>query len=377
VPGLIAALGRLDYPADRLRILIVVEADDVATRAALRGRAPATRFETLVVPTSEPRTKPKALAFALATVEADLIAVFDAEDRPDPLQLRKAAAAFAAGPADLVCVQAALVIDHAGTSRPWLVRQFALEYAMLFQGILPFLARFGGFFLLGGTSNHFRRDALVAVGGWDPHNVTEDADIAVRLARAGGRLGIVASSTGEEAPLGLRAWHGQRTRWMKGWLQTWLVHMRAPAALLRQLGPGRFAAFHLLLTGQILSALVHPFGVAVLLAAALFDPAFLGDRSFVGDLLLATCILGGAVGVAGSTMLALRVRGARGPGALAAELATLPLYWLLLSTAAVAALRDLARHPHRWTKTDHGLARRNSPLAETPPVALSVVPRRV
>jgi cellulose synthase/poly-beta-1,6-N-acetylglucosamine synthase-like glycosyltransferase len=162
--------------------------------------------------------------------------VYDAEDRPHPDQLRQAAAAFAAGPSDLVCVQALLDIDHAGNSCSWFARQFMLEYRVLFRAVLPFLAQQGLFLPLGGTSNHFKRDVLVASGAWDPFNVTEDADLAVRLQRDGGRIGVITSVTAEEAPLTWRPWHAQRTRWMKGWLQTWLVHMRRPRQLLRDLG---------------------------------------------------------------------------------------------------------------------------------------------
>ena len=222
VDDLVAALGRLDYPADRLEVRLVVEADDGPTWSAAERAVLGTPFDVVVVPPSQPRTKPKALNFALATVASDLVTIYDAEDRPDPDQLRRAAAAFAAGPDDLVVVQAALEIDHATAARPWLVRQFEIEYAMLFHGMLPWLAARRLLLPLGGTSNHFRRTALDAVGGWDPHNVTEDADIAIRLVRAGGRAGVIASATREEAPATWRSWFGQRTRWMKGWFRLFL-----------------------------------------------------------------------------------------------------------------------------------------------------------
>jgi glycosyltransferase involved in cell wall biosynthesis len=220
VGDLVAALLRLDYPADRLDLRLVVEGDDAETRIAAEVAVAGTPVEVLVVPPAAPRTKPKALDLALACVDAPFVTVFDAEDRPDPDQLRKAAAAFRVGGADLAVVQAALEIDHADGDRPWLVRQFEIEYAMLFHGLLPWLARHRFFLPLGGTSNHFRRSALMEIGGWDPHNVTEDADVAVRLMRCGWRADVIAASTLEEAPLDLVRWRAQRVRWLKGWMQT-------------------------------------------------------------------------------------------------------------------------------------------------------------
>ncbi|MEJ1157093.1 glycosyltransferase [Prosthecomicrobium sp. N25] len=377
VPRLVQGLLRLDYPAGKLAIRIVVEADDGPTRAAVEAAIAGTPIERVVVPPSKPRTKPKALNYALALVDADLVAVYDAEDQPEPDQLRKAAAAFAAGPADLVCVQAALAIDNAGASRTWLARQFALEYAMLFDGLLPALAGRGLLFLLGGTSNHFRREALARAGAWDPYNVTEDADIAVRLVREGGRLGVIASSTAEEAPVHHSAWMAQRTRWMKGWIQTWLVHMRYPRRLRADLGWRDFLMLQVLLPGQILSALLYPVGLATLALALADASATFADRSFAADLLLALCLVGHATGLAGAVLLAARVRDRMRSPASWLDVLTMPLYWPLLMLAVLAAFRELGRAPHRWNKTEHGLAERDTPLAEPPPGALSVGSTRV
>ena len=219
IPALVAALRRLDYPADRLDLRLILEEDDEETCRAAEEAVRGTPVERVVVPPSRPRAKPKALNFALATVDAEFVSVFDAEDRPAPDQLRRAAAAFRAGGDDLAVVQAALEIDHVESDRPWLVRQFEIEYAMLFHGLLPWLSEKGLFLPLGGTSNHFRRAALETVGAWDPHNVTEDIDIAVRISRAGLRTEVIASRTGEEAPNHWRAWRAQRVRWLKGWLR--------------------------------------------------------------------------------------------------------------------------------------------------------------
>lgn len=360
IGDLVAALGRIDYPADRLALRLVVEADDAETVAAAEAAIAGTAIEAVVVPPSEPRTKPKALDFALRTVDAEFVSVFDAEDRPAPDQLRRAAAAFRSEPSDLAVVQAALEIDHVDTDRPWLVRQFEMEYAMLFHGLLPWLAIRSLFLPLGGTSNHFRRSALVAVGGWDPHNVTEDVDVALRLARAGHRLGIVASATDEEAPADRRRWIAQRIRWQKGWMQTWLVHMRRPARLHRELGFGGSLAFHLVVGGQIATAFAYlPSLVVIVLHACGLSPLF-GDRTFAGDLVLVAGLFAHAIGVIGGVALAHETGRRIGRPARIVDLVTMPVYWGMISWAAWWGLHELVVAPHRWNKTSHGhVARRD------------------
>ena len=364
LPDLVAALTRFDYPADRLDLRLVMEADDVETLAAAEIAIAGTPVETIVVPPAEPRTKPKALNFALACVDAPFVTIFDAEDRPDPDQLRKAAAAFHAAGPDLAVVQAALEIDHAESDRPWLVRQFEIEYAMLFHGLLPWLAQHHFFLPLGGTSNHFRRAALEDIGGWDPHNVTEDADVAVRLMRKGWRADVLAAATLEEAPLDLARWHAQRIRWLKGWMLTWLVHMRRPARFHREVSLLGAASFHLVLAGQLVSVLVFlPSLVLFALEALGLLPLF-GDRGFFGDVVLMAGLLGFTSGLGGSLVLALRVA----PRSLSTrrrrfrrfDVLTMPFYWCLVSIAAYRAVAELVVAPHRWNKTSHGLATRAS-----------------
>lgn len=357
VPHLVANLGALAYPPDKLDIKMLVEADDPETAAALARHAGVLAAEIVVLPPVGPMTKPKALDAGLALARGDLVTVFDAEDRPEPDQLRISAETFAASD-DLACLQARLVIDH--PEEGWFPTMFAIEYAMLFDGLLPWLARGGYPFLLGGTSNHFRRAALLAVGGWDPWNVTEDADLALRLAAAGYHSGLIASATFEEAPLALRPWLRQRSRWLKGWLQTWLVHMRHPGTLLRLVGPGAFVMIQLQLLASLGAIAAHPIWVA-LAVAALVGLAPLGtDGSVTGGVVLAFTASAFAVGWLGAARLAVtalgRRRFVRGRGALF----WLPLYWLLMSWALGLAVIDLVRRPHFWAKTAHGLARRPS-----------------
>jgi hypothetical protein len=216
VANLITALKRIDYPPEKLDIKLVLEEDDRETRAAVARIGVGAPFEIIAPSRSGPRTKPKALASALPFARGSFVVVFDAEDEPEPDQLRKALAAFAGGPPELACVQARLAIDNANDG--WLSRHFAAEYAGQFDVFLPAIANLRLPLPLGGTSNHFRTDVLRKVGGWDPFNVTEDADLGMRLARFGYRTSVIDSTTWEEAPVALAQWLRQRTRWFKGWL---------------------------------------------------------------------------------------------------------------------------------------------------------------
>lgn len=354
VADLVAALERLNYPREALDIKLLVESDDLETvRAALaaaRGRG----VEVLIAPPCAPRTKPKALNLGLAHARGSYLAVYDAEDRPHPLQLRAALATFVDGGADLAALQAPLTPDNGHAS--WIAAQFAAEYAIQFRELLPTLARMGLPFPLGGSSNHFRVDALKAVGGWDPNNVTEDLDLGYRLAREGWRAGVIAPPTWEEAPIGFRTWLKQRTRWIKGHLQSWLVLMRNPLRTAREMGWRGFIAMQFMLGGGLAASLLHgPMAAMVVLAFA--SPAdLLGLPGFV------LALTGYCVGV----FAALSAAALSGDASHARAALTMPLYWPLASIAALCALFELLLRPHHWAKTEHGLsARRLHPeLAE-------------
>ncbi len=340
VPQLLEALDAIDYPRRRLQILIVVEADDGETRRALAGQTLPRHVEVLVAPPGHPRTKPRACNIALERATGDLVTIYDAEDRPHPGQLREAAARFAAGPARLACLQAPLRID---ADRRFLPRQFAIEYAIQFETILPLLARLRLPFPLGGTSNHFRMSALRAVGGWDAWNVTEDADLGFRLAAEGYDLGMLELPTYETAPDRLADWLPQRARWVKGYMQTFGVQTRQPP----HWRTGVMLAFGLTLGVAILAALAHgPLLAWSLMSAA----AHLGG----GDGWLApadlTLLAGGWLCAMAAAVVGLRRTG--GEPRLR-DLLAMPLYWPLLSLAAAHALWQLVRCPHHWDKTRH------------------------
>jgi hypothetical protein len=216
VADLAAALRGLNYPLEKLDIKFVLEEDDDETRRAVARLQLGPPFEVIVAPDRGPRTKPKALNAALPFVRGKFVAVFDAEDRPEPGQLRLALESFVAHDEKLACVQARLTIDN--TADSWLTRVFTAEYAGLFDVFLPGLAAWRLPLPLGGSSNHFRTSVLREIGAWDPYNVTEDADLGMRLARFGYRTAVISSTTYEEAPALFGPWLRQRTRWFKGWM---------------------------------------------------------------------------------------------------------------------------------------------------------------
>lgn len=300
----------------------------------------------IVVPDAPPHTKPKALNFALPFCRGEFVVVYDAEDRPDPQQLRQMVSRFRAEP-DLECIQARLLIDN-GTSGP-LPALFTGEYAGLFAVLLPALARWHAVMPLGGTSNHFRLKTLRNLGGWDAFNVTEDADLGVRLARRHLRTATSTSFTLEDALDRLRPWLGQRTRWLKGWMQTFMVHNRRPRSLLKDLGLAKFLLFELTILSMLLAPLLH---IAFLpMALWLVLDGFAGVANPTAWSM--ACLL--MLGLGFAVTIFTNIEGLRRTGQRRFQLFQLflPLYWLLISWAAVRALCEFVRRPFHWFKTPH------------------------
>lgn len=362
VAGLIDALDRLDYPRGKLDIKILTEAGDRETLDAIAARPPRSGVEVIVVPPGGPQTKPRALNAGLLAARGEFVTVFDAEDRPDPKQLRVAVDAFRRGRRELGCVQARLAMDNLADG--WIARQFAIEYAALFDVVLPALSTLRLPIALGGTSNHFRAEALREIGGWDAGNVTEDADLGLRLARLGYATETIDSVTWEEAPTTIWPWIRQRTRWMKGYMVTAIVHGRRPADLAASLGLYGFVASQLLIGGVALTALAYPVVFAFILYAGLSGDLFAGSAGLADVILagagVANMIVGFAAGLACGWMGIDR----RCPQRLAFDLVLLPVYWLLVGWAAWrAAFQILAGETTHWEKTTHGVSSRRA----TPP----------
>ena len=352
VAQLVGAMRALDYPAAKLDIIFALEAHDQSTRAALLATNLPAHMRLVIVPDGLPRTKPRALCYALTFTRGDYVVVYDAEDLPDPCQLRRALAAFQSGSANLGCLQASLAINNAHES--WLTAQFAIEYTALFDAILPTFAHYNLPVPLGGTSNHFRRQALEASGGWDPWNVTEDADLGLRLARFGWHVDVLNSTTWEEAPAKVAPWLAQRTRWQKGWLQTYFVHMRNPTRLWRELGPKSWIWFQIVLGGGLISTLAHPwFFVALAIDWAnggLFPALESGPRAWFWWL----AIINLAAAAVVTILLALLALKRRGRSSLYLQALMSPLYWLPISIAGYRAIYEWFRAPFYWAKTPHG-----------------------
>ena len=353
IDQLIDALRALDYPPDRLQISFVVEQHDHPTREALARRVLCPHMRVVVVPPGNPRTKPRALNYALQDAVGDYVVVFDAEDMPEPDQLKRALSLFQSAGGKVGCVQARLGLYNPNASL--LSRQFTIEYNALFGALLPVLAYLRLPVPLGGTSSHFPRRILQAAGGWDAYNVTEDADLGIRLARLGLEVQVLSSTTWEEAPVTFRVWLCQRTRWLKGWMQTYLVHMRKPGRLWRELGAWQFLGFQMLMCAMLFSALVHPV-FYVLLGINLVSTGTLSGTSAgaATDILFSVGLANLAVGYLSAIALGAKAVGhsphTRG---LAWHALAMPVYWLLISLAGYRALWQLATDPFSWEKTPH------------------------
>lgn len=340
VPQLAHALSRIDWPAHLLDVQILLETDDAETITATQSAAFPAGTRITLIPSGGPRTKPNALRVGLASARGRYITVYDAEDLPHPDQLRAARRAFLSAPDDLVCVQAPLV--GAPSQRSWLSSQWSLEYAVQFGLLLPSLALYRMPLLIGGTSNHFKRSALLALGGWDPWNVTEDADLGMRIARAGLFCGTISTPTTEDAPTSWQIWFGQRSRWIKGFIQTWLVLMRRPGKAFKQMGLLPFLMMQVTLGGAILAPLFHAPCFALVITVWLI-PGF--ELGLAGTSLAVAAL---TVGLIGDVCA---------PGPLTAQrvcaILTRPLYWPLHSLAAYRAIWELATIPFFWAKTPH------------------------
>ena len=355
LPRLLTCLANFDYPHDKLDIKIIVEQHDEVTRTALAAFELPPHFQVIVVPPGSPQTKPRALNYAMLFARGELLTIYDAEDIPSPRQLRCAAERFAEAPEWLACLQARLAIYNRNEN--WLTRQFALEYAVLFFSILPSLAAMDMPIPLGGTSNHFRVKALQHAGCWDPFNVTEDADLGMRLSRLGYSVGVLDSDTFEEACLTRKAWTRQRARWLKGFLQTWLVHMRQPLRCWRELGNAGFLVLQTTTLAVFVSALFHPITLIYMgweLANSLqSERSLLQSGTWLSGLGLAIFVAGygAAMLIAARAVPRQRLTGAW------KMVLTMPVYWMLMMPAAWLALYQFVTDVHGWNKTEHGLSK--------------------
>ena len=366
VPQLMEGLAKLNYPREKLDIILITETVDPMTTIAV-GKALRPPFRQIIVPKGTPQTKPRALNFALKSSRGAYATIYDAEDRPHPDQLLAALAAFKARP-EWAAVQAPL--DYFNHDDNWLTRQFALEYAALFHVWVPFLTRLGLPFPLGGTSNHMRRALLDAIDGWDAHNVTEDADLSFRLAAQGHSIGYIHPPTKEEAICNLQDWRMQRARWMKGFIQTWDVHMAKPWAPGGIAGLLRFFTLQLTLGLTVLSVLFYA-PIVLLLPFIALTLWWVSVPLNIGLAYSLTFIFSISIGCLIGTAGAHRAAKPR----LIRSTYMMPLYWLLLFEPAIRAFSELKHKRFHWHKTRHGVSR-PADLIFTPMAKLDYVPLR-
>lgn len=350
VQRLVRDINALDYPRTRLDVKLLCEEDDEETIAKINELSLPPQFHLVVVPDSQPKTKPKACNYGLQLATGKYSVIFDAEDRPDPDQLKKAIIAFQQVPGNVVCVQAKL--NHFNQDQNILTAWFANEYSMHFELILPAMGAAEAPIPLGGTSNHFITSTLRELGAWDPFNVTEDADLGIRLHREGYRTAMIDSTTLEEANSNVGNWIRQRSRWNKGYYQTWLVHMRNPLKLLHQTGLRGFLSFNLTM-GSALVHLINPIFWGLSTLYVLTQWGFV-SQLFPGIVFYAASAL---LFVGNFIFVYLNVAGSlqRGEFSITRTALLSPLYWGLMSWAAWKGFIQLFTNPFYWEKTEHGL----------------------
>lgn len=347
---LVQRLGKLNYPRELLDIILVVEETDSTTCEALEHETLPRWMRVVEVPRGPIQTKPRAMNYALGFCRGSVIGIYDAEDQPDPEQLNIVARRFAAAPPEVVCLQG--ILDYYNPRTNWLARCFTIEYAAWFRAMLPGLARLGFVVPLGGTTLFFRRDTLEELGGWDAHNVTEDADLGLRLARHGYRTELIDTVTREEANCRALPWVKQRSRWLKGYAMTWTVHMRDPRRLWRELGPRGFIGVQILFLGSLSQYLLSPMlWTCWLMAFGLPHPvnAILPAPMVVA--LMVSFLLSEVVNM----VVGLWATRGDEHRHLMPWVPTLHVYFPLGALAGWRAIYEAVTRPFHWEKTAHGL----------------------
>lgn len=354
VPQFINAMSSLDYPKNKLQIMLLLEEDDVETIEQIRRILLPANFETVVIPHSLPKTKPKALNYGLLKATGEYVVVYDAEDVPEPDQLKKVILAFKGVKSRVICIQAKL--NFYNPRQNILTRVFTAEYALWFDLVLTGLQSIHAPIPLGGTSNHFRTNDVRNLKGWDSFNVTEDADLGMRLVKRGYLTAIVDSTTHEEANSGMKNWFWQRSRWIKGYMQTYLVHMRKPHHFFTHWKEPHVLTFQLIVGGKIMSMLINPFMWVITISYFVFRP-IIGPtiESFYPAPVLYMALFSLIIGNFLYMYYYMIGCAKRDYHDIIKYAFLVPIYWLAMSVAAWTAIYLLIKKPHHWSKTKHGL----------------------
>lgn len=353
LPQFCQAMQLLDYPMEQLEILLLLEEDDDVTRSRVAAMELPVNFKVVVVEDGLPKTKPKACNVGLAKASGEYIVVYDAEDMPERDQLKKAVCTFDLLGESVFCLQAKL--HYYNIAQNVLTRLFTLEYSLWFDLVLTGLQQIDAPIPLGGTSNHFRTAQLRSIDGWDPFNVTEDADLGMRLAKRGYRTAVLDSTTMEEANSRMLNWLKQRSRWIKGYAQTYLVHMRDVHQWRQSRSRTDVMFFQLLLGGKIISMIINPILWLLTISYFVYRPVVGG---FIQSMYIAPVYYAGLFSLVIGNFLYMYyyMVGAakRERWELVIYAFLVPLYWLFMSIAAYYAFYELLVRPHYWNKTTHG-----------------------
>ncbi|MDW8237719.1 MAG: glycosyltransferase [Aquificaceae bacterium] len=357
---LIDSLKKVDYPQNKLDVILLLEEDDKETLEAAKAHEPPANWRFLIVPNSIPKTKPKACNYGLFFAKGKYLTIYDAEDIPDPDQLKKVIVAFKKGGEKYMCFQAAL--NYFNKDENTLTKMFTLEYSYWFDYLLPGLYSLKLPIPLGGTSNHFDVEKLKEVGAWDPYNTTEDADLGVRAFGRGYKVGVVNSTTYEEANARVRNWIRQRSRWIKGYMQTFLVHARNPVSLYRAVGLRGMITFYFLIGGTPFAFLINPimwgiFLIWLITQTKMLDPIFPAPLMYIS---LLNLLLGNFMGIYLNLLAVFK----RKYYDLLPYAFLNPLYWMLHSRASYKALHELFTRPFYWQKTQHGITKLKPPAIQ-------------
>ncbi len=370
--ALVKRLEKIDYPRALLEVCLIVEADDPVTRRALHKDQLPGWMRVIRVPQGTLKTKPRAMNYALNFTTGSLIGVYDAEDAPAPNQLHVVAQRFAEVDPKVACLQGILSFYNGHTN--WLSRCFSFEYAGWFRVMLPGLQKIGFAIPLGGTTLFFRRDVLIKLGAWDSHNVTEDADLGMRLARHGYRSEMIETITEEEANSRVWPWIRQRSRWLKGYAITWAVHMRNPLKLLRELGAWKFTGFQVLFLGTLAAFLLAPlfWWNVVAFVFGLPNPVLQQIDGTTLAFVTASFIASEVVTLSVFLTAALKLE--KRPNL--AWLLTLPTYFIFGTLAAYRGGIELLFRPFFWDKTAHGMFG-GAQIDQTKPTPAEPVNRKI
>jgi cellulose synthase/poly-beta-1,6-N-acetylglucosamine synthase-like glycosyltransferase len=358
LPQFVSAMSKLNYPKNKMHVMLLLEEDDQETVQKAREFNLPEYFEIVVVPHSKPKTKPKACNYGLMKAKGEFIVIYDAEDVPDAYQLKKAVLAFERVPSNVKCIQAKL--NYYNPHQNLLTRMFTAEYSLWFDLVLTGLQSIDSLIPLGGTSNHFRRQDLIDMNGWDAFNVTEDCDLGIRMVKRGYRTALIESTTLEEANSDVKNWIYQRSRWIKGYMVSYFVHMRHPGSFIRDKQWQHLIALQINVGGKILSMFINPLMWVITITYFAF-------RTFAGPYiqsLFPTAIFYMAVLclVVGNFMYVYYYMigcAKREHFSIVKYVYFVPFYWLLMSVAAWLALYKLIVAPHHWAKTKHGLHLKN------------------